>query len=296
LVLGGDGWKSWVNLHVGLDFGRTVLRHIFGAAAIEAMKIASYETDLTDAQWVLIKRFLPAACKRGRPRTDLREVMSAILYLVKAGCAWRLLPQSFPPWKTVYHHFRQWSRSGLLATLNTRLRALARKAAGKRSRPTAAVLDSQSVRSNPHGGAVGYDAGKKTKGRKRFLLVDTLGWVLGAAVAPAHTPERAGAQALLATLLPHFTWLRKLWVDGGYSGEDFAAWVKTQRALLDVEVIKRSDDTRGFTVLPKRWVVERTFGWLMQHRRLVRDYEKTETSATGWIFVAMLRVMLRRIA
>ena len=260
------------------------------------MKIASYETDLTDAQWALIKRHLPVAKKRGRPRTDLRIVWAAILYLAKAGCPWRLLPHTFPPWKTVYHHFRQWSRSGLLATLNTKLRALARKAAGKRVRPTASVLDSQTVRSNPHGGHVGYDAGKKTKGRKRFLLVDTLGWLLGAAVAPAHTPERAGGQALLAPVLPHFPWLRKLWADGGYTGEDFAAWVKTQRPKLEVEVIKRSDDTRGFKVLPKRWVVERTFGWLMQHRRLVRDYEQTETSATGWIFLAMIRVMLRRLA
>ena len=134
-----------------------------------------------------------------------------------------MLPQTFPPWKTLYHHFRCWSRTGLLATLNTRLRALARKAVGKRVRPTACVLDSQSVRSNPHGGNVGYDAGKKTKGRKRFLLVDTLGWVLGAAVQPASTPERAGAKSLLTPVLPHFAWLRKLWVDGGYTGEEFAA-------------------------------------------------------------------------
>ena len=126
--------------------------------------------------------------------------------------------------------------------------------------------------------------------------MDTLGLVLGAAVAPASTPERAGAMALLALVLPRFTWLRQLWVDGGYTGADFAAWVKTHRPKLDVEVVKRSDDTRGFQALPKRWVVERTFGWLMQHRRLVRDYEQTETSATAWIFVAMIRIMLRRLA
>ena len=183
-----------------------------------------------------------------------------------------------------------------MGQLNTQLRAAARKAEDKRTRPTAAVLDSQTVRSNPHGGTVGYDAGKKTKGRKRFLLVDTLGLVLGAAVQPANTPERAGAMTLLEPVLPHFTWLRKLWVDGGYTGADFAAWVKTQRPKLEVEVIKRSDDVSGFKVLPKRWVVERTFGWLMQHRRLVRDYEQSEASATGWIFVAMIRVMLRRLA
>jgi len=260
------------------------------------MKIASYETDLTDSQWELLQPLLPAAKKRGRPRTALRAVCDAICYLAKAGCPWRLLPQTFPPWKTVYHHFHQWSCNGLLAKLNTRLRALARKAEAKRPRPTACALDSQTVRSNPHGGAVGYDAGKKTKGRKRFLLVDTLGLVLGAAVQPANTPERAGAMALLAPVLPHFTWLRKLWVDGGYTGAAFAAWVKNQRPKLEVEVIKRSDDVSGFKVLPRRWVVERTFGWLMQHRRLVRDYERSEASATGWIFTAMIRVMLRRLA
>ena len=248
------------------------------------MKIASHETDLTAAQ------------KRGRPRAPLRAVCDAIFYLAKAGCPWRRLPKTFPPWKTGYHHFHQWSRHGLLGKLNTQRRALARKAEDQRARPPAAVLDSQTVRSNPHGGTVGYDAGKKTKGRKRFLLVDTLGLVLGAAGQPAHTPERAGAMARLQPVLPHFTWLRKLWVDGGYTGANFAAWVKTQRPKLEVEVIKRSDDGSGFKVLPRRWVVERTFGWLMQHRRRVRDYEQAVVSATGWIFVAMLRVMLRRLA
>ena len=260
------------------------------------MKIAPYDTDLTDRQWQLLEPLLPAAKKRGRPRTPLRAVCDAIFYMAKAGCPWRRLSTTFPPWKTVCHHFHQWSRNGLLGQLNTPLRAWARQAEDKRTRPSAGVLDSQTVRSNPHGGAVGYDAGKKTRGRKRFLLVDTLGLVLGAAVQPAHTPERAGAMALLQSVLPHFTWLRQLWMVGGYTGQDFAAWVKTQRPQLEVEVIKRSDEVSGFRVLPKRWVVERTFGWLMQHRRLVRDYEQSEASATGWIFAAMIRVMLRRLA
>ena len=158
------------------------------------MKIASYETDLTDAQWVLMQRYLPAAKPRGRPRPELRIVWAARVHLAKAGCPWRLLPHSFPPWKTVCHHCRQWRRSGRLATLNTKLRARARKSVGQRVRPTAAVRDSQTVRSNPHGGNVGYDAGKKTKGRKRFVLVDTRGGLLGVAVQPANIPERAGAQ------------------------------------------------------------------------------------------------------
>jgi len=268
----------------------------FRGSAVEAMKIASYETDLTYAQWAVIKHYLPAAKKRGRPRTALRVVWAAILYLAKAGGPWRRRPHSFPPWKTVYHHFRQWSRSGLLATLNTKLRALARQAAGQRVAPTAGVLDSPTVRSNPHGGHGGYDAGKKTKGRKRFLLVDTRGWRLGVHVQPARTPERTGAMTLLEPVRPHFTQLRKLWADGGYSGPDFATWVKGQHVTLEVEIIKRTDDTRGFQGLPKRWVVERPFGCLVQHRRLARDYEQTETSAVGWIFIALIRVMLRRLA
>ena len=260
------------------------------------MQIATFDTDVTDPQWELIAPLLPAAQRRGRPRTPLRPVLNAALYVVKSGCPWRLLPQNFPPWKTVYHHFRRWCRDHTWAAVNDCLRALVRAAHGKRSRPTAAALDSQTVRSDPHGGRVGYDAAKKTKGRKRFLWVDTLGLILGVWVQPAHTPERAGAQPLLAVVLPLFNWLRKLWVDGGYSGADFAQWVRQQRSKLEVQVVKRSDDVRGFEVLPKRWVVERTFAWLMQHRRLVRDYERTESSAIGWIHVAMIRVMLRRLA
>jgi putative transposase len=260
------------------------------------MKIAAFDTDLTDAQWELLHPLLPAAKRRGRPRSCLRAVCNAILYVAKSGCAWRLLPPDFPPWPTVYHHFRRWSRDHTWSGLNDRWRARVRATVDKRCRPTAAVLDSQTVRSDAHGGPVGYDRAKKTKGRKRFILVDTLGLLLGATVVAASTPERAGAQTLLTPLLPIFTWLRCLWVDGGFSGPDFADWVRTRRRKLKVEVIKRPVDASGFEVLPRRWVVERTFAWLVQHRRLVRDYERTETSATAWIFVAMIRVMLRRLA
>jgi putative transposase len=160
----------------------------------------------------------------------------------------------------------------------------------------ATILDSQSVKSDGHGGSVGDDAAKRIKGRKRPLLVDTLGLGLGVAATPASTPERDGAQMVLRQVLGWFTWLRLLWVDGGYTGDAFAQWVKELRPKLEVEVIKRSDDTSGFKVLPHRWVVERTFSWLMRHRRLVRDYENTETSAEAWIFLAMIRIQLRRLA
>jgi transposase len=176
------------------------------------------------------------------------------------------------------------------------LRILVRQAEGKRSQPTAAILDSQSVKSAGHGGEVGYDAGKRIKGRKRHLVVDTLGLVLGVLVTPANTTERDGAKAVLLRVLAWFTWLRVLWVDGGYTGPEFANWVKARRRKLKVEVVKRSDDVRGFKVLPRRWVVERTFGWLLHHRRLVRDYETTITSAEAWVYIAMIRIQLRRLA
>ncbi len=260
------------------------------------MKTAIYATDLTDAQWALLQPFLPKPKPLGRPPTDRRPVLNAILYIVKGGIPWRLLPKHFPPWKTVHHIFRKWTLDGTWESLNAWLRSQARRGVGKRSRPTAAILDSQSVKSDPHGGTVGYDAAKRIKGRKRHLLVDTLGLVLGAWVTPASTPEREGAQALLQRFLGALGWLRILWVDGGYSGQDFAQWVSGLRRKLEVEVVQRSDQTRGFRVLPRRWVVERTFSWLMRHRRLVRDYESTETSAQAWIYIAMIRIQLRRLA
>ena len=238
---------------------------------------------------------LPKLSKRGRPPTDRRRVLDAILYVIKCGIPWRYLPVDFPPWKTVYHVFRKWALNHQWAALTDALRILVRKTHDKRSQPTAAILDSQSVKSDGHGGSVGYVDAKRIKGRKRHLLVDTLGLVLGVAVTPASTPERDGAQTVLRQVLAWFTSLRLLWVDGGYTGDAFAQWVKELRPKLVVEVVKRSDDISGFKELPHCWVVERTFGWLMRHRRLVRDYENTETSAEAWIFIAMIRIQLRRM-
>ena len=260
------------------------------------MKIAYYETDVTEVQWELIEPMLPPAKKLGRKRTSLRRILDALLYIAKAGCQWRLLPVDFPPWQTVYAMFRKWITEGVWEVLNARLRARVRAKAGKRCRPTAAILDSQSVRSSPHGGEVGYDAGKKIKGRKRHILVDTLGLLLGVKVTPASTPERAGAMLLLSPLLFWFPWLRKLWVDAGYTGPQFADWVRGLRPMLDVEVVKRSDTAKGFQLLAHRWVVERTFGWLMRHRRLVRDHETSTSSAEAFVLIAMIRIQLRRLA
>lgn len=260
------------------------------------MKNASCQTNLTDAQWDYLQPMLPKPKRYGRRPTDRRVVINAILYVLKGGIPWRLLPPNFPPWQTVYHIFRAWSLDCTWAALNDALRICVRTEAGRNGQPSAAIVDSQSVKSDGHGGTVGYDAAKQIKGRKRHLLVDTLGLVLGVVVTPADCPERDGAQQVLQRVGNWFRRWRKLWVDGGYTGENFAGWVRQRWPKLEVEVIKRSDTAKGFAVLPRRWIVERTFGWLMRHRRLVRDYERTHASAEAWIHLAMIRIQLRRLA
>ena len=271
------------------------LRTLRGSG-IGAMQNACFPTGLSDAQWRTILPNLPKPAKRGRPRTGLRRILDAVIYLVKSGVQWRLPPRSFPPWQTVCHVFRRWRGEGLWRELDDRLRAAVRTAAGHDCRPSAGILDSQSVKSDPHGGDVGYDAGKKTRGRKRHLLVDTPGLVLAVRVTPAGTPEREGGLAVLGPVPAWLRWFRKPWVDGGHTGEDFAREARSHRPKLVVEAVKRSDTARGFHVLPKRWIVERTFGWLMRHRRLVRDYETSESSAESMLHLAMIRIMLNRLA
>jgi putative transposase len=238
----------------------------------------------------------PKPSKKGRPRTCLRWVLDAIFSHCKTGAQWRERPKNFPPWQTVYPVFRRWTKDGTWAVINARLRARVRHAAGKNCQPSAGVLDRQSVKSSPHGGLVGYDAAKKIKGRQRHLLVDTLGMVLAVKVTPASTPERVGGLAVLATVLCWLRWFKKRWVDGGYTGEDFAQKARELRPALGVEVVKRHEVATGFVVLPQRWIVERTFAWLMQNRRLVRDHETTEYRAEAFVYLAMIRLMLNRLA
>ena len=219
-------------------------------------------------------------------------------YLTRAGCAWRLLPHDFSPWQTVYGCFRRWKRTNHWEILHDTLRDYVRVAAGKRTQPTAAILASQTVRSADPAGPRGYDGAKKITGRKRRLLVATLGLLLGVCVTPADVAERAGARLLLGPALRWFGWLRCLWADQGFDGPELAAWVAAHRTTgtLRLEVVPRLQDQHGFAVLAHRWIVERTFGWFMKPRRLVRDYETKTEQAEAMIYVTMSGVMLRRLA
>ena len=256
----------------------------------------SYPTDWTDAQWRRLKPMLPKPSPRGRPPAEARTMMEGIFYVLHGGIQWRRRPRRFGPGSTVPGTYRRWRRQGLWAQLNARLRTQVRAQHGKRSRPTACILDRQTVRSAAHGGAVGHAAAKKTQGRKRPVLGDPLGLILRVFITPASTPERLGVRGLLARVLGGLTWWRKRWADGGDSGPEFAQCVRQPRRQLAVEVVQRSDDVKGFAVRPRRWVVERTFGWLRKQRRRVRDEETLETSAEAGVDLAMIRIQLRRLA
>jgi putative transposase len=254
------------------------------------MQNKTYATDLTDEQWKVIEPLLPQRQPCGRPPTERRRILNGLFYLVRAGCAWRLLPKEFGPWETVYGCFRRWRQQGLWEIMQHTLRICVRRQAGRRSPPPAAILDSQTVRSSDHAGERGYDAGKKTKGRQRPILVDTLGLLLWVCGTPAHVSEQGGARVLLSQALRWFGWLRCIWADPGDTGTAFAAWVAAHRRTgpLRLEGVPRLQDPRGFKVLRKRWIVERTLGWFMKHRRWVRDDETKIENAEALIHMTLL--------
>ena len=256
-----------------------------------------YPTDLSDAQWTCLQSYLPTPKAQGRPRThSLRDVLDAIFYVLKSGCHWRLLPHDFPPWSTVYYHFRRFQLRGLWSLILKVLRAVERKRAGKDPQPTAAIMDSQSVKTVEESAhPSGYDAHKNVKGRKRHLLVDTLGLPLSIYVTSADVQDRVGARLLLAGLGPLVPRLKKIWADGAYSGKELAKWCEEQGGW-ELEVVERDQEAKGFEVLPKRWIVERTFGWLRRDRRLTKDYERKVQTSETLIEVAMIRLILRRLA
>jgi putative transposase len=276
------------------------------------MKRLPYATDLTDKQWTIIQPFIPPGKPGGRPRTTvMREVVNAIFYVLRSGCAWRLLPHDFPPWQTVYRYFRAWIGCGLWETIHTTLRELLRRQVGREPTPSAGILDSQSVKITRRGGFRGYDGAKKVNGRKRHALVDTQGLLMKLVVSPADVRDPEGAEVLLERVQGRFPRLKHIWVDQGYRGQ-FIEMVK-QKFRITVEVVKHawSDMKRGvwlpadapppvipsgFHVLPRRWVVERTFAWFGMYRRLSKDYEYYLWMSEGMAYAAMIHLMLRRLA
>lgn len=254
-----------------------------------------YPTDLTDAEWERIRPLLPKPAKRGRkPRVDLREVLNAIRYLARTGCGGRMLPVHFGPWQTVYWWFRRFVRRLLFRTIHDLALMLDRERVGREASPSAGVLDSQTVRAPaaPKGG--GYDAAKRLKGRKRHIAVDTDGRLLMVNLTPADVQDAAGAERIIAAIRQRWPWLKRLFADGAYD----RGKLMSKAAYNDfvVEVVRKLADQHGFQPLPRRWVVERTFGWMTRWRRLVRDHEQRCDVSAAMIHVSMGALLLRRTA
>ncbi|MGC3002586.1 IS5 family transposase [Streptomyces sp. G35A] len=263
----------------------------------------AYPSDLSDARWELVGPVLAAwrserrrrALAFGRPpEHELREIMNAILYVDRTGVQWRYLPHDFPPWETVYGYFAKWQKDGVFAQLNGLLRELVRQKEGRSAQPSACVIDAQSVKTSTSVPAAGQgiDAGKKIVGRKRSIVTDTLGLLLAVLVTAASVQDSDAGRTLVEHVAAEHPTVRKTWVDGGYRQHlvEHAATLG-----IDMEIVQRTPGTRGFTPLPKRWTVERTYGWLMLHRRLARDYETLPARSEAMIHLAMTDLMARRL-
>jgi putative transposase len=259
------------------------------------MRTQRYDTDLTDEQFALVKPLLPKPKRTGRPPADLREVLNGILYLVRSGCQWRLLPHDFPPWSTVHTWYRRWRGDGTWERINEALRRQVRSAAGRDPSPRSSAADSQSVKTTPQGGAHGFDNGKEVLGRKRHLWVDSLGLLLAVLVTAADVHDsRAACELFHRRLWEELPRLEVVYTDSRYT----AGYL--DEAVFDLapfrrQVVSRPEGSEGFVKLPQRWVVERTIAWLSRSRRLSKDYERLLESSEAMIQVSMIHLMLRRL-
>ena len=255
-----------------------------------------YASDCTDGEWAIIEPFMPGPSRIGRPRkSNLREVWNAIQYIATTGCQWALLPKCFPPFTTVQYYFYRLRDSGVLDLLNEALVCVARRLCGRDEEPTAAIIDSQSVKTTEAGGPRGFDAGKKIKGRKRHIMTDTQGHMLTGVVHEANIQDRDGAPGVISLACASFSRIKHIFADSGYAGE------KLEEALTKVggpaiEIVKRPDDVKGFVLVARRWVVERTLAWVNRGRRLAKDWEATIASSEAWLIIASIRQLSRRIA
>lgn len=276
------------------------LAHVYGNAADRPERARRYPTDMTDAEWVVVRPLLPVPAwmngKGGQPEGYChRQMIDAVRYLVDNGCKWRALPTDFPGWDRVYTFYRRWRDKGLIAELHDRLRERVRGDEGRSAEPTAAIIDSQSVKAaaSVPTASRGFDGGKLINGRKRHVIVDCLGLLLMVLVTAADVTDRDAACGMLERLRSRHRKITLVWADGGYTGR-LVTWA-AEHLRIALTVIKRSDDTHGFTVLPRRWVVERTLGWLMRSRRLARDYETLPTSSEALALWSMTMLMGRRL-